>query len=55
MYIKMKLYSFVFTKNQTDGSSVQWEKQRLQDRALGGRQNKSLQRSEKVEPIYIDW
>ena len=33
--IEMKLYSFMFTDNQTEGGGVQWEQQRAQDRTLG--------------------
>ena len=49
----MKLYSFVFTNNQTKGV-VYRENNKGPKREPWGTPNRSLQRPEGVEPIFSD-
>ena len=48
----MKLYSFMFTDNQTDG--VVYNENKRSRTEPWGMPNRSLQTSDKVEPIFID-
>ena len=50
----MKLYSLMFTDNQTEGV-VYNEKNKGPRTEPWGTPTRSLQTSDKVEPMFIDW
>ena len=53
--IKMKLYFFMFTNNQTEGEVYNENNNLGFKKELWGTLTRSLQRSGRVELIFIDW